>query len=304
MKITNKKGLPDLLVRAVENDPYSPGEKTDISATTLIRPPQQVVLQRFHASDLVEDASSRIWALLGSATHSILERAAGPEDITEVRYYADALGWKISGQIDLFEKDGTLNDFKVTSVWSVKDAIESGKSDWEEQLNILAFLCRVNNLPPRKLRIIAICRDWSPSGALRDKNYPGQVESIEVPLWSPDKQHGYIEERVRLHQEAREGNYPPCTASERWEKPNSYAVKKEGRKSALRVLQTEEDAFEWMREGGFTELKVEGEGLAKIEFKKGYSIEFRQGESTRCEKYCSVRDYCQQYAEILGVNHV
>ena len=92
MKITNKKGLPELLVRAVKNDPYSPGERTDISATTLIRPPQQVALSRFHASDLVEDAADRVWALLGSATHNILERAAGPEDISEERYYADRYG--------------------------------------------------------------------------------------------------------------------------------------------------------------------------------------------------------------------
>jgi len=300
MKITNKKHLPDLLVRAVENDPYSPGEKTDISATTLIRPPQQVVLQRFHASDLVEDAADRIWALLGSATHNILERAAGPEDVSEVRYYADVLGWKLSGQIDLLESDGTLNDFKVTSVWSVKDALENGKSDWEQQLNILAYLVNCNQVSRRveKLRIIAICRDWSPSGALRDSSYPGQVESIEIPLWSPDKQHGFIEERVRLHQEARQGNYGPCTASERWEKPNAYAIKKEGRKSALRVLQTESEALAWMLSNKLAEKVENGE---PYKFKTGHSIEFRQGESTRCEKYCSVKDYCRQYAEILGV---
>jgi len=175
MNITNKKHLPELLVRAVKNDPYSSGNLTDISATTLIRPPQQVALQREHGSELVEDAADRVWALLGSASHAILERAAGPNDISEARYYADILGWKVSGQVDLIESDGTLDDFKVTSVWSVKDAIENGKSDWEEQLNILAYLARVNGEQINKLRIIAICRDWSPSGALRDANYPGQV---------------------------------------------------------------------------------------------------------------------------------
>ena len=294
MKITNKKGLPDLLVRAVKNDPYHAGEGTDISATTLIRPPQQVVLQRQHSGELTEDVSDRIWALLGTSVHGILERAANSDDISEVRYYADILGWKVSGQIDLLEKDGTLNDFKVTSVWSVKDAMENGKSDWEEQLNILAYLCYVNNIQVKRLRIIAICRDWSPSGALRDSSYPGQVEAIEIPLWTPDKAHGYIEERVRLHQQAREGNYGPCTASERWEKPSTYAIKKEGRKSALRVLQTEKDAFQWCAENGYLK---EGNGV-----KPGFSIEYRQGESTRCEKYCSVKDWCQQYAEILGVS--
>ena len=75
---------------------------------------------------------------------------------------------------------------------------------------------------------------------------------------------------------------------------SAYAVKKDGRKSALRVLQTEKDAFQWCAENGYLK---EGNGV-----KPGFSIEFRQGESTRCEKYCSVKDWCQQYAEILGVS--
>jgi len=98
-----------------------------------------------------------------------------------------------------------------------------------------------------------------------------------------------------MHKEAREGNYPPCTASERWEKQSTYAVMKKGRKSALRVLETEKDAFQWCADNGYL---LEGNGV-----KPGFSIEFRQGESTRCEKYCSVRDFCRQYAEIIGANN-
>jgi len=303
MKITNKKNLPDIFVEAIRNDPYNPGSKTDISTTTLIRPPQQVSLQREHKGELTEDVSERIWALFGSISHGILERAwesmknwAGGY-VVEERYYTTVAGWVVSGQIDIYQKKGgILSDVKTTSVWAVKAAREDGKSDWDQQLNILALLCRENLVTVDKLQIIALCRDWSPSGALRDSNYPDQVEVIEIPLWSKEKQESYIEERVRLHQEAREGNYGPCTASERWEKPNTYAIKKEGRKSALRVLQTEEEAASWIVANKHGQWVDEG----RLAFAKGISIEFRQGESTRCEKYCSVRDYCQQYASIIG----
>jgi hypothetical protein len=52
---------------------------------------------------------------------------------------------------------------------------------------------------------------------------------------------------------------------------------KKGRKSALRVLDTEQEAKNWVDNTG-----------------KGEYIEHRKGKYTRCEGYCSVAEFCPQ----------
>lgn len=81
MSFTNVHDLPQALVRAIENDPYS--GTTDlkarrVSVTRLIAPPQIVKLQQEHP-DIEEDVSERLWSLLGSAVHAIIERASARE---------------------------------------------------------------------------------------------------------------------------------------------------------------------------------------------------------------------------------
>ena len=75
-----------------------------------------------------------------------------------------------------------------------------------------------------------------------------------------------------------DNDIPPCTSEERWEKPTKFAVMKEGRKSAVRVLETQEDAEKLAGELG-----------------KNHSVQIRPGESTRCAEYCSAADYCNYY---------
>ena len=73
MKITNRMNLPQPLVSAIERDPYV--RVGDVSVTSLAKSPRQFWLERRHAEEIEEDASDRIWALLGSIGHKILERA-------------------------------------------------------------------------------------------------------------------------------------------------------------------------------------------------------------------------------------
>ena len=163
MHITNNANLPAAIVRAVVNDPYDAGA-CDISVTRLIGPPQIRVLEREHAEELTEDASDRIWSLIGQIGHGILERAevlANAGAIAERRLFADIAGWRISGQFDrmTIDDDGTLSDYKFTSVWAVADG---AKPEWEAQLNILRWLAERNGYPPiRRLLLVAILRDWS-----------------------------------------------------------------------------------------------------------------------------------------------
>lgn len=272
MRVTNKFGLPESIVKAVENDPYKGGG--DISVTTLIAPPQMRLLSNHYRDELEEDASDRIWSLIGQAVHSILERI-DDGSIKEQRLYMDVEGWSVSGQFDRY-LNKSLIDYKITSVWSVKQGV---KREWEEQLNLLAVLCRANGYPVERLGVTAILRDWRKNEAYQYSDYPqSQVQTIPIPLWEHERATAFMVERVNLHQRVTNGEHIPCTNEERWHRGEKWAVMKKGRKSALRLLDTELEAKAWMEKND-----PKGE------------IVHRPGNYIRCEQYCSVSRFCKQY---------
>jgi hypothetical protein len=181
MKLTNHAKLPETIVRAVENDPYD-SQGSDISVTRLIAPPRIRVLEQRHWDELEEDVSDKIFTLIGSSVHHIIERAVTDDDISERRLFVDIDGWKLSGQFDLLTASGDLIDFKVTSAWSALEALEKGKLEWERQLNVLDWLIRWNDtelrnkngkeLAVKKMYIMAILRDWSKMKVMTSDNYP------------------------------------------------------------------------------------------------------------------------------------
>jgi hypothetical protein len=280
MKITNKFGLPGAIVEAVRNDSYTAGKKTNISVTGLLSPPRQKELLRRHSGEIIEDASDRIWALVGQAVHSILERAE-KSAIVEERLYMDAGGWTISGQYDRMTlRQKTLQDYKMMSVWEIIYGLKPEKT---AQLNMLLQLAVESGYKDiTNLEIVAIFRDWQKAKAKYDKKYPqAQVARINVDVWPEEKRNEYINERISLHKEART-NLPECTSDERWATPDKYAVMKKGRKSAVRLLDTQELADEYIGQKSVV----------------GGYVEFRQGESRRCADYCAVSEYCEQWREI------
>ena len=280
--ITNKQALPDVIVRAVSNDTYSRG-KSDITVTQLIDSPRAVALRKNHGHEIVEDASDRIWSLLGQAVHSVLERAADESDLVEQRIYQDVLKWKLGGQFDLFS-DNVLYDFKVTSVWKIVNLKNGCDPQWEAQLNVLAWLLRENGTEPQRLAIIAILRDWSKHKS-RDHGYPSdQVVEVQVPLWTHDQQTEYIYNRIVMHQDAQDNTkeMPLCTPEERWAKPDVFAVMKEGRKSAIKLYHNFDDA-----------------SARSLEEGDKFFVEHRKGGSVRCESYCSAAPFCSQYMDEL-----
>jgi hypothetical protein len=279
MKYTNKHNLPQPIVDAIiaiESDYDSEG--SDITASSLDKPPQMLMLLKKHDDEIVVDVSNRLYSLLGNATHIILERAGeGGVRIMERRFTEMVNGWKVSGKVDLIE-DRILWDYKVMSVWEI---IYGLKKDKENQVNVLRWLAEKGGVKVEKLGIAGILRDWQYSKAKFDHKYPQeQGVKVDIPLWDMAKAHDYISERVSVHKVAREFGAEPCTDEERWMKPAKWAVMKTGRKSALRVLESEEDARNWLHENSH---------------KGGDEIVHRPGENTRCDTYCDVKGFCQQY---------
>lgn len=285
MKLTNKYNLPQTFVNVLNRPTYTKG-KAHLSATEIINSPRIVQLKKIHWDNLEEDVADKVWAIFGTAIHSVLELGKDEHHVIEQRLHANVDGWDISGAIDLqrIEDDGIIvADYKTTGVWAVMNE----KSDWEQQLNIYAWLVeKVKKVPVKKLEIIAIIRDWNRRDAQTKEGYPeAPIKVIDVPLWSFKRRENFIKERIQLHSNAlfaaeTSDDLPECTPSEMWEKPTTYAVRKIGNKRATVVLDTADKA----------EAKIE-------ELGKGYEIEVRPGERTRCANFCQVRDFCGQWKE-------
>lgn len=274
MKITNKLNLPEAIVDAVKNDGYTRGD-ADISVTGLLKPPRASALESKHWDDLEEDASDRIWSLMGQVVHGILERA-NKVGTAERRLFVDVLGWRVSGGMDLYEDHGTLLDYKVSTVYKFDG--DGVPEQFEQQLNIYAEILRRNGHHVSRLQIVAILRDWSKMEARRNPDYP-QTNVIvrEVALWPAQKAWEFLEARVRMHQAARDA-LPECTPEDKWEKPTKWAVQKIGAARALKLHTTAESAETHLAELG-----------------TGYEINMRPGEQTRCMYYCSAAKFCTSF---------
>jgi hypothetical protein len=273
--ITNNLGLPDPIVRAITRDTWTP-KPNRIGVTTLIAPPRKAALEILHADELVEDAADRVWALLGQAVHSIIERAGGL-GIAEHRLTMDIEGWTLSGILDhfVYDPDGCLSDYKVSSTWAAK---EGGKEEWDQQTNIYAHMLRHQGHAVARARVVLICRDWRKNEFLRygSSGYPAQqVVVLPVTLWTPEQCDVFIRERMRMHQAARAGVLPHCTPEERWQRPTVWALMREGRKSAVKLYDNEAEAD------------------AAANGAKGVSVVKRPGIAMRCSQYCSVAKQCQ-----------
>lgn len=275
--MTNLYGLPDAIYRAVKNDSYSPGDTPSYTATSLLKPPRQARLMKNHADEIEEDASDRIWSLLGSAVHMVLERAGGNE-IKETRYYHKIDDDLVSAQIDnLCLEKKTLTDFKVTTGWKFKGN-KPPDPDFTIQLNIQGWLLKKNGISVEKLNIVGILRDWSKLEAQRDREYPqAQVVIQAIPMWSDEQIEAWLRMRIAAHKASKE-SLPDCTPEEMWEKPTSYAVVKRGNSRAYKVFYNYDAAV----------------GLA-VKLGEMYAVETRIGERTRCANYCSVNKFCSQY---------
>ena len=147
---------------------------------------------------------------------------------------------------------------------------------------------RQHDFEVERLQIVAILRDWQESKAKQDSKYP-QTPIVIIPLnlWTEAEQREFIEEAVYwniLAETTEDEALPLCRPHEMWEQPAKYAVMKEGRKTAVRVFESEKAAEE------------HAAGMSD-EVGNSIYIQARPGTRTRCERFCIVSSFCHQYKE-------
>mgnify|MGYP000709467705 FL=1 len=290
MKITNEQGLPAPLVALLARDFYTKGA-SQYSVTELMSPPKIRRMREQYDDEIVIDATKLIASQLGTFMHGKLEAKEVEGYTNEERIFTEIDGIVISGAIDLQQQvDGgvVIIDYKFVKAWSVMQALANNKDDWVTQLNIYKWLVEtVKGTPVVGLQICAIVKDYTPHSA--QENYPeAEAVMIDIPMWDSVTTETYVRQRLDMHRIAKQAQefgeeLQPCTDEERWMSETIYAVKREGRKTAIRVFKSIEEATE----------------LAEKE--KGY-VEERKGEYKRCTgDFCGVSKWCSQYQGELNV---
>ena len=88
--------------------------------------------------------------------------------------------------------------------------------------------------------------------------------------------------RIKILEKLSDMNLPMCSEEERFNKGDTYAIKKIGNKTALKVHKTREEAIEHLMN-----LNNKYPGM--------YELEERPGEDVKCLNYCSCNKQCPYY---------
>lgn len=282
--LTNVNNLPQPLVDAVTRE-YEYKDK-QYSVTSLLKGTCQTILERRHKDEIVQDVSDMVWLLFGNAVHKVLEEAQETADqIKENKLVIEVGdGYKLSGIFDLYDaKEKEVTDYKTASVWKVQF------NDWDDyrnQLLMYAYMLRSIGFECDKGKIVAFLKDHSKTKASVDSSYPQlpvHVQKYDFTDEDIESIKQFINtkfEDIKKCELLKDEELPPCSEKERWHKDDTYAVMKEGRKTAIKVCQSKEQAENYMNENALD---------------NKHFIEFREGKDGRCEDYCDVKEFCPFY---------
>ena len=284
MKITNRANLPAPFVRMAE-DEYEIKPKV-FHVTELLKPVREILLKRRYHDELELDCSDSTFMVLGKGVHAVLERySEGESEFAEERLNVELEnGYSVSGAIDLYDMaKAEVVDYKTASVWKV---IYQDYDDWRKQGLTYAWLLHKNGFPCKSVVFYAILKDWSKTKAKVDGTYP---QSPIVKVEFDTSAVAWVEELVRtkideiaFYENKPDEELPLCSEEDRWNEGDKYAVMKNGRKTALRVLDSQEEAETYKAQNG------------------GDYIEVRQGTDKKCIDYCLCCTKCKYWQERYG----
>lgn len=300
MRLTNDMNLPQPFVDAVASDHQFTENR--YSVTELLKGTREAILRRRHDDEIANDVADMVWAIFGTAVHSILE--SGVESDTQLKENKIILdledGHQLSGIFDLYDDaTGTVTDYKTASVWKVKFGCwdnwkpKPGEfEDWRRQTLIYCWMLRRIGFDATRGEIVALLKDHSKTKAKINEHPP-------LPVWQigwdfTDEDFAWVErfiadkfDEISYCEQLPDEELPMCTEEERWTRGTKYAVMKKGVKRAKKLLDNKEEAE-----------KV-AESLKVIE-KGEFYVEERLGTDPKCVDYCSACEFCAYWRERYG----
>ena len=176
------------------------------------------------------------------------------------------------------------------------------RSEYHQQVNSYALLRKLNGFETTALKICFILRDFNLRETVQEGYPKAGVQMQEVPLWPFRQTQLWIEDRVELHLKAEQQNdeelLQECSPEEMWEKPESWAVSREGSARATKLYKSEELGKEIAHEAANADRDSRNGSLKKND--KPFFVEHRPGERIRCHLYCDARGYCNSWREYSG----
>ena len=191
--------------------------------------------------------------------------------------------YMLTGKFDLYDaKTETVTDYKTASVWKVRFG---DYADWRRQTLIYCWMLRQIGFAASKARIVAFLKDHNKTKAKYEEGYPKHpVQTIDFSFSEDDfvECEEWLKARfalIAVAEQMPDDELPVCSPKERFNSGDKYAVMGKGRKRALRVLESKEEAELWQMNHG------------------GDYIDYRPGEDKKCADYCAVREFCSYYKE-------
>lgn len=290
MNITNKLNLPKPFVSAVTKE-YTYKDK-QYSVTSLLKDVREILLTRRHNEEIEQDVADMIWLILGTAVHKVLEESKEEKTEFKEEHFVEEVmnGYKLSGQADLYNAEQKMvTDYKTCSCWKVM------YDDWEDyrkQLLMYAWAFKQMGFEVDKGQIVAVIKDHSKTKAKVDSSYPQypvykkifsftNVDFEEIEKFIKDKF-----ELIAKYENTPDNELPICSAEQRWNEGDKYAVKKKGNKRAIRVYDTLEEAETHLKQDNNLELEI------------------RKGIDKKCLEYCSCCEFCNYYKKNYGEEQI
>lgn len=286
MKITNKMCLPAPFVDLASRDEYitAPNE---YRVTSLLKGVRETILERRHGAEITRDVADMVWLLFGTAVHGILENhRETATQLKEERLKIPFEEYILSGKFDLYDDaTKTVTDYKTASVWKI---MHRDFDDWRRQTLIYCYMLRKTGFDASHGRIVAFLKDHSKRDAKIKSGYPQfPVQTVDFSFTEKDflECESWLHERfaeIRAAEQLSDDELPICTPEQRFNTGDKFAVMRKGRKTALRVLDSMDDAEKWKSEHG------------------GDYIDVRPGEDKKCADYCAACEFCNYYLNHRG----
>ena len=320
LEYTNKNNVSLALAVFLMYDNYEYDERPNsISATGLIRPLRQLVLSKQNPALLkTVDIADLVATRMGSAIHKGCEDAwTDPQNVknalkvlgaseeainnikinppyvkpgetpvyVEQRAEKEIIDFVISGKYDLV-LDGTLNDYKSTSVWTY--IFDSNADSYVKQGSIYKWLSP-DKITSDYININYIFTDWSAAKArMVTKSYP-QIKTLtkQYPLWSTEETQNWIMNKIEAYKalaNTPQEGLPQCTDEELWATEETFKYYKNPNKldRSTKNFKTMDEAL----------VRKSADGDVGI-------IKTVPGEVKAC-RYCPVIGICTQAETMLA----
>jgi len=314
MTITNHTNIPLSVAAWLADDTYDHNsDPYTISATQLIRPLKEIVLNRTLVVDREMDLTALIASKMGTAAHDgiedtwrnragkALQRLGYPEKIWSniqinpetpsthpdwIDIYLEKRGskkldngWTISGKFD-FVAEGNLEDFKTKKVWAWIFATQDDYQEFILQGSIYRWL-HPEIITGDHIAIDYLFTDWKPLEAKNKKDYPSNpIIQKKFKLMSMVEIENWLINRVNLidkYTGQKQTDIPDCTPVELWQDDPVFKYYRDPTKT-LKSTKNFTDLG-----AANARLASEGKGIVKT-FK---------GLVKKCN-YCSAQSVCKQ----------